>query len=212
MYAVTPFLLQTLIWIPTRLALKFFYKLEVRGLDNIRHLKGGAIFVSNHTSELDPILIPISLPLLSSFTPMFYTAREKSFYKDNRFGWKQHIYGGNFFKIWGAHEVIVGQNNYELALKNHIRIVKDGHSVCIFPEGQKNATGKDIKVKGGSVYLAYKTGVPIIPVTISGAVEKKKITVEFGKPLYSIDIPKDVDDYKGAAAFVMSIINKSLIR
>lgn len=221
MYAVSPFLLQTLIWIPTRLALKLFYKLEVRGLENTKHLKKGAIFVSNHTSELDPVLIPASLPFLSSLMPMFYTSREKSFYKDDRFGWKQHIYGGNFFKMWGAHEVMVGQNNYELALKNHIRIVEDGHSVCIFPEGRKNITGKDIEAKGGIAYLAYKTNAPIIPVTISGAIEKKKITVEFGKPLYSRDIfddlrnikiDKEVDDYKKAATFVMSIVKKSLIR
>jgi len=219
MYAIPPFVLQTLIWIPTRLALRFFCKLEIVGFKKIQHLKAGAIFVANHTSELDPILIPAALPFLSPLMPMFYASREKSFYKDNRFGWKQYIYGGNFFKIWGAYEVIVGKNNYELALKNHIKIAGDGHSVCIFPEGRKNLTCKEIEAKGGAVYLAHKTGKPIIPVAISGAIEKKKIVVEFGKPLYSKDIFDDVnniiinervDDYKKVASSIMNRIKKSV--
>ncbi|HTE49081.1 MAG TPA: lysophospholipid acyltransferase family protein [Candidatus Paceibacterota bacterium] len=220
-YAIPPWILQTIIWIPTRLSLKLFCGLKVNGLENIIHLKKGIIFATNHTSELDPILIPASLPFLSRFMPMFYTSRERNYYKDNRFGWKKNIYGGNFFKAWGAHEVLVGQNNYELALKNHVQILKDEHSICIFPEGRKNTTGGDIETKGGIGYLAYKTNSPIIPVAISGAIEKKNITIEFGRPLYPRDIFEDVknikidkntDDCKKAAAFVMAVIKKSITK
>ncbi len=217
MYSVSPFLLQTLIRIPLRLAFKFFYKLDVKGLENIKHLKKSAIFAANHTSELDAALIPASLPFLSHFMPMFYTSRERSFYKDDRFGWKQYIYGGNFFKIWGAHEVTVGLNNYELALKNHLRIVKDGHSVCIFPEGRKNKSKLPIEAKGGVAYLSFVTNTPIIPVRIDGAIEKEKITVNFGKPLYPQDLfsdlknptaSKDHDDYKTIATLIMQKIRE----
>jgi len=189
----------------------------VAGLKNLKNIKRGVIFVSNHTSELDPVLVPVSLPFLSSLMPMFYTCREKSFYKDERFGWKQHAYGGIFFRIWGAYEVMVGQNDYELALKKHIEIMKDGHSICIFPEGRKNVNGDKIEARGGVAFLSYRTGIPIIPVKINGAIEKKKITVTFGKPLFPKDIFPDLnkinptkthDDYKIAAKLIMEKIKE----
>jgi 1-acyl-sn-glycerol-3-phosphate acyltransferase len=216
LYAFPPFLLQTAVWIPTRIVLRYFYHLEIKGLEHIKDLQKGVIFTANHTSEMDSVLIPASLPFLSRLMPMFYTCREKSFYKHERFGWKQHIYGGLFFTMWGAHEVRVGKNDYEYALQNHSKILHDGHSVCIFPEGRKNVLNEVIEPKGGVAYLSYKTRCPIVPVGISGAIEKKKIIVSFGKPLYPKDLFKNSDipqkqDFKNAAKMVMSKV-KELLR
>ena len=48
-----------------------------------------------------------------------------------------------------------------------IAILKEGHSLVIFPEGTRNNEMESFKA--GSFKLATKSGVPIIPVTIDGA-------------------------------------------
>ena len=146
--------------------MNFFGHLEVKGLENLKEIRGNAILACNHASELDPILPPISLPFLSHFSPMFYASREKKFY--GGCGWRQHLYGGNFFKAWGSYQVLVGLHDYEKALANQIRIVNNGGTMCYFPEGRTTPNGEIQPAKGGVVYLAYVTKVPIIPVRLDG--------------------------------------------
>jgi 1-acyl-sn-glycerol-3-phosphate acyltransferase len=136
-YLISPLILQTCLWPFTRFIFWFFGRWEIKGLENLQGLehKNGLIFAANHSSELDCILIPASLPFLSNLMPMFYTSREREFYKTS--GWRQIFYGGFFFKIWGANPLNSGKKNYELSLINHIEILKCGKSICIFPEGKK---------------------------------------------------------------------------
>lgn len=225
-FLISPWVLQTLIWVPTRFCLWFFCHLKVSGLENIKKLPRGVIFVANHTTELDPIVIPASLSFFHHLMPMFYTSREKGFYI--RSGWRKIFYGGFFFKMWGAHPVIVGLQNYALSLQTHIEIVKYGGSVIIFPEGKTTRDGKLLKPKGGMAYLAHETHAPVIPVALSGLfglslkkffLRKIHLNVAFGKPLAVSDLSPDGqpmmvtserDTYIEAAEKVMAIIAKML--
>lgn len=50
---------------------------------------------------------------------------------------------------------------------------------------------KNVKVKNGAVYMAIKTGVPIIPCGIKGTFKPfTRININFGDPI-------DVSKYKG---------------
>ena len=49
---------------------------------------------------------------------------------------------------------------------NGIKLVKQGISVGIFPEGTRNDGKHMLEFKGGSFKLATKTGAPILPLTI----------------------------------------------
>lgn len=214
-YFLSPLLLQKLIWIPTRLTLLFFGHLEVRGFERLKKLKTNAIFAVNHSSESDPILLPASLPFFSHFSPIFYTSREQSFYKYS--GWRQHFYGGNFFKAWGAYPVQVGLNDYARSMANHIPIILDGGSLCIFPEGKKTRDGLIQPAKGGVAYLAYATGRPIVPVRYDGTYQlrfkdfirrKRRLKVTFGEPIYITGEPGTltIEDFKKQANLVMDKI------
>ncbi len=196
----SPLFLQTLIWPITRFILRFFGHFKVEGLENLKNLKAGegVIFVSNHSSELDPILLPASLPFLSRFMPFFYTSREKSFYKNS--GWRQLFYGGLFFKFWGAHPIRPGLKDYEKSLETHIRLVEEGKSVLIFPEGKKTLDGSvhPEKARGGLGFMAQKTDKFVVPVYIEGVFNlssklffsrKREIKVVFLKPLKFSDFP-----------------------
>mgnify|MGYP001619602930 CR=1 FL=1 len=228
LYFVSPFLLQLLIWIPTRVFLRLFCSLEIRGLHNLRSLNQ-AIFASNHTSELDPILVPASLPLFSRFSPMFYTAAEdKNFKGSLRFGWRRYIYGGLFFKAWGAYPVAEGKKNYALALQPHLQILRDGGSICIFPEGFLSKDGTLQQGKGGAVFLAGQTEVELVPVKITGVFKasfreiisrKRVVTVSFGKPLWRTDLhlheevvknpSEHLEAYKEATRILMEAIQNT---
>ena len=182
----------------------------------------GAIFAVNHTSELDCIVVPAALPFFCHLMPMFYTSREKQFYKLS--GWRQMFYGGLFFKLWGAHPVAVGLHNYETSLTTHINIIRHGGSLIIFPEGKRSRDGVMQKGKGGVTYMAYATGKPIIPVAIAGNfglhpsdffLRKPRISVMFGKPISAqslfgtapVSIAEGHDPFIDASQRVMQAIS-----
>lgn len=204
---ISPLLLQTLIWIPTRLFFLLFGKLKVEGVKNVKYLKRGVIFAVNHSSQLDPILLPASLPFFCRLMPMYYTARERDFYKTT--GLKSFLYWERTFRAWGAHKVRVGIRNYKKSLSKHIDILRDGGSVMIFPEGGVTKDGNLREAKGGVAYLSYKTKKPVVPVGISGVFKikfsdmffrKREIKLKVGKPIFPEDIfPKGyipVAEYK----------------
>ena len=183
------------------------------------------IFASNHSSEIDPILIPASLPFLSRLMPMFYVSRENKFYDSS--GWIRHIYGGTFFKLWGAHPVGIAVNDYEKSLQTHIKILSSGKSLHIFPQGARVApngaylsNGKKVVEKAGVAFLSSRASVPVVPVHIKGSfntsfknflLRKNSIEITFNKPLYPKDIFTDInniqlEDYKTATNKIMDVV------
>lgn len=197
-YFLSPLILQKLIWVPTRILLRTCGHIEIRGLENLATLEGNAIFALNHASEADVFLLPGSLPFFSRFSPIFYTSREKAFYKNS--GWRQIFYGGIFFKAWGAYPVTVGLNDYDASLKNQIRILRDGGNLCIFPEGRTTKDGQIGEAKGGVAHLSYTAKKPIVPVRIDGTFRLsplgflaggRKLAIMFGKPIYEVmNVPR----------------------
>lgn len=196
-FLISPLILQTAIWPATRFFFWFFMHLKVSGLENLKNLPKGIIFVSNHTSELDPIIVPASLPFLSKFMPMFYVSRPKNFY--NNSGWRQFFYGGFLFKLWGSHSAISGYKDYGVSLSNHIHIIQRRHSIVIYPEGKKTLNGEVMinEAHGGVAFLAEKTGLPIIPVYIHGHFKitlkdyifrRRHVSIFFGRPIYAREI------------------------
>jgi len=223
-YYLFPWILQTLIWVPTRLFFLFFGRLKIRGLENLKNMGRngqGVIFAVNHSGELDAVIVPASLPFLSRLIPMFYTSRERSFYKNS--GWRQIFYGGLFFKLWGANPVKIGLMNYELSLRTHVEIINHGNTVLTFPEGSTTKNGNLQKGKGGTTYLAYKTSAPIAPIYIQGLFRltsrewffrQRRITITFGKPITALELfpngqpilNASRDDFIDAAQIVMARI------
>jgi 1-acyl-sn-glycerol-3-phosphate acyltransferase len=212
-YFIPPLILQKTIWIPTRFLLHFFGRLSINGLENLENIKGPIIFASNHLSETDVFMIPASLPFFSRFSPIFYVSREKSFYSNS--GWRQIFYGGTFFKAWGAYSVSVGLRDYAKSLANHIKIIEDGGSVNIFPEGKRTPDGAIKEARGGVAYLSYATRAAIVPVRIEGnfrlslkdfIIRKRRFAVFFGKPIYTMNDPNTSladNDFKMLANYIM---------
>jgi len=221
---LAPHILQTLIWIPTRFVLWTFARFKVTGLENLHSLKQGVIFASNHSNALDVILLPAGLPFFSRFMPIFYTSRERSFYKTKTW-WEKILYMEWMFWIWGAHKVLVGKKDYSISLKKHVEILNNKKSLLIFPEGRTTRDGKLQEPKAGIGYLADVTSLSIVPVAMVGTYaisfrdffsRKKGLELRVGKPLFNKDLwgekkDLDIEDYKHGAEIVMSKISELLV-
>lgn len=55
------------------------------------------------------------------------------------------------------------------ALQTTIGKIDDGEPVVLFPEGERKAGPRAYPLKEGAVYVAARTGVPIVPVGIGGS-------------------------------------------
>lgn len=199
-YKVVPHAIQILVTSVYWPFMKFFLHYSVSGLENIKDLPNKtAIFAANHTSELDPILVTMILRRVPGFLPIFYVSREKSFYVNS--GWRQIIYGGLVFRMCGAYPVYTGQHDYEKSLKNHLSLLEQGNSICIFPEGKRSKDGKVGEARGGVAYMSFRTGKPIVPVAISGIhsltlkdflLRRRTLKITIGKPFYPKDLFTDL--------------------
>lgn len=224
LYSIPPRVLQTIAWGPTRLLLKFFCHFEVQGTEHIRGLSQ-AIFAVNHSNELDPIVLTAALNPLGRFAPMYYLASAVANFRDPKFGWRRYIYGNIFFKAWGAYPIQQGLRNYEKSLETHVALLKEGGSLCVFPEGGITRDGKLQVGRGGVSYLAYKTGVAIVPVAINGTFHldsgsflrgSSKVVLAFGEPVLWEDLmgsphnEPSIEDFRGGAQRLMEKIEALL--
>lgn len=99
-------------------------------------------------------------------------------------------------------------------IKTCIAQIKDGYSIYIAPEGTRNATDTLLPFKEGSMRIATKTGVPIIPVCIMNTetlfedclpwIHKGKILIEYGEPIYLDSLSPE--DKKHVGAYTQKII------
>ena len=98
------------------------------------------------------------------------------------------------------------KQNLEIILKA-IALAKDGYSIYIAPEGTRNATDEMLEFKEGSMKIATKAKVPIVPVCFTGTeeifekhipwVHSGPIRVEFGDPIYPDSLEGDDKKYIG---------------
>ncbi|MBC8465105.1 MAG: 1-acyl-sn-glycerol-3-phosphate acyltransferase [Parcubacteria group bacterium] len=220
-WTVIPWILQTLVWIPTQILLRFFLHFRVEGYERIKHVRGPVIFVSNHTSYWDPIMVAAALPFFSRLYPMMYIVRERDYYTPGK-----KFIGGSSFKMWGAHVAHGGLRNYERSLKNHLHLLNQGRSVCMFPEGSMSKEKGVIQpFKGGVGYLAHHSKATIVPVSITDMFQvtakdffsrKRHAKLTFGEPLscagVCISASPTVEDYKRVASVIHQKVEELLKR
>jgi 1-acyl-sn-glycerol-3-phosphate acyltransferase len=159
-----PIFFQKVAYILFYVVYKLFLNIKIVGKENIRGLTGPIILAPNHTSELDPTVIPLLLPFISSLYPIYFVTNPTEKYKT--FGWRSYLYGGTFFNILGGYPVYSGNKDYAVALESHIRLLKNGQTLCIFPEGKRTRDGHLNPARGGLGYLVATTGASVVPVAI----------------------------------------------
>lgn len=149
---------------------------EYFGLENIPE-QGGVILAINHLSYMDTPLLLVN-PVRPDITALVTTK-----YKDSKLiGWFVRTAEG----IWINRDVADFS-----AIREAAKALKKGLALGIAPEGTRSKTGGLQEAKPGTIMLALKTGMPIIPVGITGSedalqkivrFQRPKLTVRFGEP------------------------------
>ena len=130
---------------------RVFYRIEIKGLDNIAKAGPNPIIALNHVSFLDAGL---ALSLLD-YDPVFAIDRHIA-----ELWWVKP-----FLKLTRALPI---DPTKPMATRALINAVKGGDTLVIFPEGRLTVTGSLMKVYDGAGLIADKTGVDVVPVRIEG--------------------------------------------
>ncbi len=135
---------------------KIFWRIKFYGTENIpQNLEGGLLVVPNHQTYFDPFWVCI--PIRRKYRFMAW---------DKAFEW---FLVGDIIRYLGAFPVNLERGSKE-SLKQAVRALRDGATLMIFPEGEREFTdGKMLEFKSGAVKIALLANVPILPVTIRGA-------------------------------------------
>ncbi len=152
-----PILLQDLARIAAWLISKPLWFLRFEGVENIPPAQSGPLVIAaNHQTYIDPVWICI--PMRRPFRFMAF---------DKAFEWP---IVGSLIRQLGAFPVKHPIDNSPRVFKETLRSLKDGYSIVVFPEGAREfADGAFFDFKTGAAVIAQRAGVPILPVTISGA-------------------------------------------
>ncbi|MDD5686800.1 MAG: lysophospholipid acyltransferase family protein [Elusimicrobia bacterium] len=157
-------------WFISKVIFEIIYLREVTGLENLPG-SGSYILAANHQSYADP-------PLVGSCIrkPIHYIAK-KELFNIPVFGW--------CIKKMNAFPVDRGNTDIG-ALKNALKILGNGDSLLVFPEGTRYKPGKIRKLKNGAAMLAVASNSPVIPVAVMNSDKLpsfSKLKVKFGIPM-----------------------------
>ncbi|MFU8833389.1 MAG: lysophospholipid acyltransferase family protein, partial [Wenzhouxiangella sp.] len=130
-------------------------RVEVRGRENI-DFDQAHVFVANHQSMIDICALFLALPVPLRFLLKSELGRMPFL------GW--------YVRAMGM--VLVQRGHARLArdqVQQATALVKQGHSLCAFPEGTRSLDGVVGEFKSGVFRVAIDAGRPVVPIAIRGS-------------------------------------------
>lgn len=174
---------------------------QTEGLENIP--EGNCLFVANHQSYVD---IPLILSQIDK--PIGFIA-------------KKQLNKVPFMSFWmkKINCVFLNRESVREAVESINEGVNNLESRCsmmIFPEGTRSRGDKLGEFKKGSMKLAIKSSVPIVPLTICGSYKAYEqnntftaanVKLKVGKPIYTNNLSKE--EKKNLSDYIKSIIEQN---
>ena len=187
-------------------------KLTVIGEENVPKDQA-VLYVGNHRSYFDVIMTYARCPRLTG-----YIAKVEMLRYPRLRDWMKALYC-----------LFLDRDDIKAGLKTilqGIEYIKNGISICIFPEGTRNHSDVMLPFKEGSMKMAEKTNCPIIPMAITNSAEifenhipfvrRCHVILEYGKPILPGELSKEEKKFLGAYTQqkIQEMLdkNKSLLR
>jgi 1-acyl-sn-glycerol-3-phosphate acyltransferase len=159
----------------------------IEGMDRVREAEGPVVFVANHMSTLETLVLP---GLICPLKPVAYVVKQK-------------LLRGFF---WGPimrsrDPIVVSRTDpradLEVVLREGQARLAAGISVIVFPQGTRTEAWKREGFNSLGIKLASKAGVPVMPVALKtdywgssglfrgfGPVHRDRLVrIEFGDPI-----------------------------
>ena len=176
-------------------------KVTVKGEENVPKDEP-VMYIGNHRSYFDNVITYARVPGLTG-----YVAKKEMLKWPLLVNWMRNL-----------HCLFLDRNDVKQGLKTILAAidkVKSGISICIFPEGTRNRVNHTfLKFHEGSFKIASKTGCAIVPMCLYNSadifedhipwIKKTNVILEYGKPFYIKDLPKE--DQKKAGVYSQNLI------
>jgi acyl-[acyl-carrier-protein]-phospholipid O-acyltransferase / long-chain-fatty-acid--[acyl-carrier-protein] ligase len=144
---------QTIFASVVRWLFRFFYQVEIKGMENYHAAGKKVLIVPNHTSFLDGPMLSAFLPERAAFAINTYVSRA---------WWVKPAFA--------LSDMCPIDPTNPLALRTLVERLKRKQKVVIFPEGRITTTGGLMKIYEGPSAIAQMAGARVLPVRIDGAV------------------------------------------
>lgn len=170
-------------------------KVVIKGEENVPKNEP-VLYVGNHRSYFDIVITYSRVPDLTG-----YIAKKEMLRWPLLVNWMKNL-----------HCLFLDRQDVKQGLKTILTAidkVKAGISICIFPEGTRNRVNDTfMEFHEGSFKVASKSGCAVVPMAIYNSaaifedhipwIRKSTVIVEYGKPFYIKDLPKETQKRVGA--------------
>jgi 1-acyl-sn-glycerol-3-phosphate acyltransferase len=159
-------------------------RVTMKGLEKLTPTQS-YIYMANHQSNFD---IPV---LLGKLPVQFRWLAKAELFRIPIFG----------HAMRGCEYISIDRSNRKMAFKSlttAARIIRNGTSVVIFPEGTRSTDGNLKEFKKGGFVLSVDAGVPIVPVIIRGTwsiMPKARCRIEPAPVMIEICDPIDTEGF-----------------
>lgn len=178
-------------------------KVTVLGEENIPR-DTPVLYVANHRSYFDILLTYVRVP-----RPTGYISKKEMEQYPLLRNWMRNL-----------HCLFLDRKDIKQGLKTilaGVEQMKNGISMCIFPEGTRNRVNDTfLPFHGGSFKLAEKSGCPIVPIAINNSadifedhlpkIKKTHVILEYGTPIATSQLDKETK--KNLAGYVSDQIQE----
>ncbi len=162
-------------------------RIEITGMQSLRKNTGPVVFIGNHMSTLETLVLP---GIIQPVKPVTFVV-------------KQSLLTTPFFGpiMRSRDPVVVGRTNpredLRTVLEDGTKKLSEGKSIVIFPQSTRSVDFNPSEFNSLGIKLALKAGVPVVPVALKtdawgigrfikdfGTVDRtKKVHFAFGEPL-----------------------------
>ena len=161
---------------------------RVEGREQLRGVKGPALLISNHVTDVDAPLILSALPF--RWRLRVAIAMSGELLREWRSAKKlNYALGAALFNVFP----LPRQSGFRKSFAYAGEAIDRGFSVMIFPEGHETRDGQMQPFRNGIGLLTSELDVPVIPIRLDGLFELKQrrqffvrpgtVTVTFGEPI-----------------------------
>lgn len=167
-----------MVYVTVRRILYPLFRGMFAGVSGGEHLPaaGPYLLAANHIDYLDGFFIAMALHEINGHEVYFLTK------------------SGNYW--WTRAALPINPDRRSESVDDAVDYLKQGRIICNFIEGSRNTLLHLLRGRTGTARLALMTGVPVIPVGLSGptgrnfvqsltnlATSRKNVTVRFGAPI-----------------------------